>query len=75
MKTVEDALPAGELQRIVDGIASRAIDPYSAAAAIMARVGLVVPSHPRTPAPSDAPAHPRTVGLSHSRSDVEPSKP
>jgi LAO/AO transport system kinase len=38
MQLVEDTLPAGELQRIVDGIASREVDPYSAAADIMRRV-------------------------------------
>ena len=35
---VEATLPAGEFQRLVDGIARRDIDPYSAAAALMARV-------------------------------------
>ena len=39
MQLVEETLPAGELQRIVDGIASREVDPYSAAADIMRRVG------------------------------------
>jgi LAO/AO transport system kinase len=39
MQLVEETLPAGELQRIVDGIASREVDPYSAAAEIMRRVG------------------------------------
>ena len=38
MQLVEETLPAGELQRIVDGIASREVDPYSAAADIMRRV-------------------------------------
>jgi len=38
MQLVEQTLPAGELQRIVDGIASREVDPYSAAAEIMRRV-------------------------------------
>jgi LAO/AO transport system kinase len=40
MQLVEETLPAGELQRIVDGIAAREVDPYSAAADIMRRVGL-----------------------------------
>ena len=39
MQLVEETLPAGELQRIVDGIASREVDPYWAAAEIMRRVG------------------------------------
>jgi LAO/AO transport system kinase len=39
MQLVEETLPAGDLQRIVDGIASREVDPYSAAGEIMRRVG------------------------------------
>ena len=35
MQLVEETLPAGELQRVVDGIASAQVDPYSAAADIM----------------------------------------
>ncbi len=38
MQHVEQVLPAGELDRIVAGIAAREIDPYSAAAQIMERV-------------------------------------
>ena len=38
MLHVEQMLPAGELDRIVAGIAAREIDPYSAAAQIMERV-------------------------------------
>ena len=38
MQLVEETLPAGEFQRIVDGIASREIDPYSAATDVMRRV-------------------------------------
>lgn len=38
MQHVEEALPAGELDRIVAGIAAREIDPYSAAAKIMTSV-------------------------------------
>jgi LAO/AO transport system kinase len=37
MQHVETILPAGELDRLVDGIARREIDPYSAADAVMAR--------------------------------------
>jgi len=48
MQLVEETLPAGELQRIVDGIAAREVDPYSAAADIMRRVGLGAPSPQRT---------------------------
>jgi len=40
LQLVEETLPAGELQRVVDGIAARDVDPYSAAADIMRRVGL-----------------------------------
>ena len=38
MQMVEQSLPDGELQRVVDGIASRQVDPYSAAADIINRV-------------------------------------
>ena len=38
MRMVEQSLPDGELQRVVDGIASRQVDPYSAAADIINRV-------------------------------------
>ncbi|HEY3162446.1 MAG TPA: methylmalonyl Co-A mutase-associated GTPase MeaB [Vicinamibacterales bacterium] len=38
MQLVEQTLPDGELQRVVDGIASREVDPYSAAADIIDRV-------------------------------------
>jgi LAO/AO transport system kinase len=38
MQMVEEALPEGELQRIVDGIAERKVDPYSAATAIIKTV-------------------------------------
>lgn len=38
MQHVEHRLPAGELERIVGGIASRELDPYTAAADIMRRV-------------------------------------
>ena len=48
MQLVDETLPAGELQRIVDGIVSRDVDPYSAAADIMCRVGLSAPSNRRT---------------------------
>jgi LAO/AO transport system kinase len=37
LQHLERVLPAGELDRVVDGIASRQIDPYSAAADLMER--------------------------------------
>ena len=40
MQRVEQMLSPGELDRIVGGIAAREVDPYSAAADIMKRVGL-----------------------------------
>ena len=41
---VEATLPAGEFDRVVDRLARRDIDPYSAAAALMARM---IPDSPR----------------------------
>jgi LAO/AO transport system kinase len=38
LRHVEQALPAGELSRVVDRIAAREIDPYSAAAEVAAQV-------------------------------------
>ena len=38
MREVEQAIPATELQHIVDGIAAHTLDPYTAASQIMARV-------------------------------------
>jgi LAO/AO transport system kinase len=38
VRHVEATLPAGEFQRLIDALARRDIDPYSAAAALMARV-------------------------------------
>jgi len=38
MQHVEEVMPPGELDRIVDGITAREIDPYSAAAEILRRV-------------------------------------
>jgi LAO/AO transport system kinase len=38
MQLVEDTLPKGELERVIDGIASRQLDPYSAAADIIRQV-------------------------------------
>ena len=35
MHLVEEGLPDGELERVVDGIAARKVDPYSAASAIV----------------------------------------
>ena len=49
MQLVEQTLPAGELQRVVDGIASREVDPYSAAADIMNRVRGAGPAENRAP--------------------------
>jgi len=49
MQLVEQTLPAGELQRVVDGIASREVDPYSAAADIMNRVRGAGPAESRIP--------------------------
>jgi LAO/AO transport system kinase len=50
MQMVEQALPEGELQRVVDGIASREVDPYSAAADIIDRVRGAGPGDVRRPA-------------------------
>jgi LAO/AO transport system kinase len=54
MQMVEEALSEGELQRIVDGIAERKVDPYSAASAILKTVrGAVRGAGPATrPAPA-----------------------
>jgi LAO/AO transport system kinase len=49
MQMVEQALPEGELQRVVDGIASREVDPYSAAADIIDRVRGAGPGENRKP--------------------------
>jgi LAO/AO transport system kinase len=49
MQMVEQALPEGELQRVVDGIASREVDPYSAAADIIDRVRGAGPGENRNP--------------------------
>ena len=38
MQMVEQTLPAGELERVIDGVASRQLDPYSAAAEIIDRI-------------------------------------
>jgi GTPase len=50
MQQVKQAIPAAELQTIVDGIAARTLDPYSAASQIMDRVrradAAEVQSHP-----------------------------
>jgi LAO/AO transport system kinase len=50
MHIVEETLPPGELQRIIDGIASREVDPYSAASDIMRRVAVHLAKHVMTPA-------------------------
>ena len=41
VQQVESALPAGEIERFAERVAAREIDPYSAAAEIIARVGRV----------------------------------
>ncbi len=45
LRHVDAALPAGELDRLVEAIATRAIDPYAAAESVMNRV-LPLPSPP-----------------------------
>src|SRR5436853_5612267 len=47
MQTVEQRLPEGELQRIVDGIAERKVDPYSAATAIIETISRAGPAEHR----------------------------
>jgi LAO/AO transport system kinase len=49
MQVVEQALPEGELQRIVDGIAERKVDPYSATTAILKTVRGAGPAPPAVP--------------------------
>src|SRR5437588_546018 len=39
LQLVEQTLPAGELERVIDGIAARKVDPYSAVADMMRQVG------------------------------------
>ena len=56
LQHLERGLPAGELDRIVDRIAAREIDPYSAAAELMTRALSTQPFEP--PEPLD-PAEPR----------------
>ena len=41
VQQVESALPAGEIERFAERVAAREIDPYSAAAEIISRVGRV----------------------------------
>jgi LAO/AO transport system kinase len=59
IQQVEQALPPGEFDRIVSGIAAREIDPYSAAADIMSRVAAPGSRTPEPGSPTAAPA-PRT---------------
>ena len=64
MQTVEQRLPEGELQRIVDGIAERKVDPYSAATAIIETISRAGPAEHREearrgPAGGVAPAEDR----------------
>jgi LAO/AO transport system kinase len=49
MQGVEQTLPEGELQRIVDGIAERKVDPYSATTAILETVRGAGPATPPVP--------------------------
>jgi len=58
MQMVEEALSEGELQRIVDGIAERKVDPYSAASAILKTVRGARPA--TAPAPGIRGAGPAT---------------
>jgi len=55
MQMVDEALSEGELQRIVDGIAERKVDPYSAASAILKTVRGAAPAIAPVPG-SRAPA-------------------
>jgi LAO/AO transport system kinase len=49
MQQVEETLPDGELQRIVDRIADRKVDPYSATTAILKTVRGAGPATPLVP--------------------------
>ena len=53
LQLVEETLPAGELQRVIDGIAERRMDPYSAAADIMNRVRGAGPADVRRAGPAE----------------------
>ncbi len=46
---VDDTLPRGEWQHVLDAVAARTLDPYSAAADLMAR--FVPLSNPRVTTP------------------------
>ena len=48
MQLVEETLPPGELQRVIDGIAARQVDPYTAAADIIRRVRGAAPAESRS---------------------------
>jgi methylmalonyl-CoA/ethylmalonyl-CoA epimerase len=56
MQMVDEALPEGELQRIVDGIAERKVDPYSAATAIIETVRGADPAEVRGAGSATRPA-------------------
>ena len=58
MHLVEESLPEGELERVLDGIAARKVDPYSAASAI---VKTVRAADPPTRAASRGPAGTKAV--------------
>jgi LAO/AO transport system kinase len=67
MQVVEETLPDGELARIVDGIAARQVDPYSAASAIVKSVRTAGSAERLDPArggPS-GPARPSSPTLDH----------
>jgi methylmalonyl-CoA/ethylmalonyl-CoA epimerase len=55
MHLVEDSLPEGELQRIIEGIAERNVDPYSAATAIIEAVRRADPATRTEPASGGPP--------------------
>ena len=60
LQLVEETLPAGELQGVIDGIAARQVDPYSAAATIEERVRGAGAARPPAPPPR-GPAEPRAI--------------
>jgi len=60
MQVVERTLPEGELQHVVDGIAERKVDPYSATTAILKTVCGVDPAMP--PVSRAGPAMPQVPG-------------
>ncbi len=66
MQMVEEALPEGELQRIVDGIVERKVDPYSAATSIIKavrRAGPVTRPEPASRGPAEDPPERRPSSI------------